>query len=107
MKTISFFRTNAMLVVALLTAGITMSFQIAENSQNADDVVYHYIGTDMTENFNDVNNWSTINNSNPCGVEKVLPCKITLPENVSLSSVLGSNSNSIILDLSEGFKSEP
>ncbi|MHA6727581.1 hypothetical protein ACX3PU_05900 [Chryseobacterium sp. A301] len=107
MKIISFLRTNAMLVVALLTAGITMSFQMAEKSQNAEDVVYHYIGTDMTDDFSDLSNWSTVNNQVNCSTtELALPCKITLPETTPLSSVLYGKNNAAVKAISEGFKPE-
>lgn len=96
-----------MLAAALLTAGVTMSFKVAEKKA-ATDIVYHYIGTDMNPgSFRNTANWSTTNNSVGCvSEEPQLPCKITLPENVSLSSVLGSKDNSEVLAISEGYKPE-
>lgn len=108
MKTKSFIKAHGMWVVALLTAGITMSFQMANSNKSADDVVYHYIGTDMGDQFNDLSNWSTTNNGILCITTRAdLPCKITLPANVSLGSVLGNKDNDQVLDISEGFKQEP
>jgi hypothetical protein len=58
--------------------------------------------------FRNVDNWSTTNNSVGCVSEvPELPCKITLPDNVSLGTVLGSKSNAEVLDISEGYKPEP
>ncbi len=105
MKTNSFIKAHGMWVVALLTAGITMSFQMAEKDLKTEDVVYHYIGNSVHDQFNDVNMWSITNDSNPCvELDDDLPCKITLPEGVTLSSELGSKSNSAVLLRSEGYK---
>ena len=95
--------------IALLIAGITMSFQMTNKDVAAEDVVYHYIGTSaLTDEFNDLSMWSTTNDSNPCVTEEAeLPCKITLPENISLGSVLGTKDNNQVLAISEGRKQEP
>lgn len=107
MKTKSFIKAHGMWVVALLTAGITMSFQMASTNKTLDDIEYHYIGTDMGDQFNDLSNWSTTNNGVPCIItEDVLPCKITLPENVSLASELANKDNAQVLLRSEGYKQE-
>lgn len=108
MKIITFIKTNMMLAAAILTAGATMSFTMAEKKAVV-DVEYHFIGDDMDPgSFRNPANWSTTNNSVACiSEEPILPCKITLPENVSLGSVLGSKNNAEVLAISEGYKPAP
>ena len=108
MKTISFLRNHFLVAIALLTAGVTMSFTMAEKKA-VTDVEYHFIGDDMDPgSFRNLANWSTTNNSVACvSEEPILPCKITLPENVSLGNVLGSKNNAEVLAISEGYKPAP
>lgn len=93
-----------MLGIAVLTAAITMSFKTADHKPAA--TVHYYVSTDMSPGaFRNVANWSTTNNSIGCVTEEdELPCKITVPEGSSLSSILASKSNPQVLVISEGYK---
>ncbi|MBF8457240.1 hypothetical protein IV494_08595 [Kaistella sp. G5-32] len=107
MKTFKFLKINFMLVVALLTAGITMSFKLAE--KNSADTAYYYISEDMSEgSFHNVNNWTTASSGGAdCVTTGDRPCKVIVPENSSLGSVLGSKNNSQVLAISVNRKLEP
>lgn len=107
MKNFQLIKGNLMLLAALLTAGVTMSYKMAEKKTAA--TVHYYVSSDMSAGaFRNVANWSTTNNSVDCvTTEDVLPCKITVPENTSLSSILAGKSNDQVLDISEGYKPEP
>lgn len=107
MKTLQFLKINFMVVVALLTAGVTMSFKMADHKPIG--TVHYYVSSDMSAGaFRNVANWSTIDDKVTCGEEEdVRPCKITVQEGTSLSSVLGSKSNPQVLLISEGYKPEP
>lgn len=107
MKTLSFLRTNLMLAAAILTAGITMSFKMTENKSAATE--HYYISSSMSAGaFRNVSNWSTTNSNGNCVSQlDERPCKITVPEGVALSTVLGTKSNDEVIDISEGYKLEP
>lgn len=84
-----------------------MSFKMAESKNAATD--YYYVSDDMSDGaFRTVAHWSTTNNSVGCVTnEDVLPCKIAVPDNTSLSSILAGKSNEQVLDISDGYKPEP
>lgn len=107
MKHFQLIKTHFMLAAALLTAGVTMSFKVAENKNAA--TVYYYVSDDMSDGaFRAPAHWSTTNNSVGCVTsEDVLPCKIAVPDNTSLSSILAGKSNDEVLDISDGYKPEP
>lgn len=97
MKTISFLRTNAMLVVALLTAGITMSFQMAE--KEVVDTIYTYNSSSTVEGeFAKSSNWIMVVQTPPtCDVSGNRPCNITVPAGLTLDSQISDLSNSQVL----------
>lgn len=108
MKTIKFLKSYFLLAIALLTAGITLSFKMAEKSEVKEPTVFHYISDDMSEgDFNKVANWSTADDEVECGTIRVRPCAITVPENSTLATVLGNKTNDEVLNISEGFKPQP
>lgn len=96
MKTISFLRNHFLVAIALLTAGITMSFEMAENEKAA-ETVYYYNSNDLSEGaFATVGNWSsTISPS--CLAFGNRPCKMTVPQGASLSDQIGSKTNDDVL----------
>lgn len=105
MKGLAFFKTNLLLVTALLTAALTMSFK--QDKSRA--TVHYYISEDMSEGaYRNVANWDTVNRDGVnCGTVQIRPCKITVATGSSLSAVLGSKTNSQVLAVSEGFKPNP
>lgn len=107
MKTIHFLRTHFLLAAALLTAGITLSFKMADDKNAA--TVHYYVSEDMSEGaFRNTANWNTVNEDDvACGTVQIRPCKITVATGSSLSAVLGSKTNSQVLGISEGFKPNP
>ena len=104
MKTLSFLRTNIMLVAALLTAGITMSFKSSAPPPAA--TIHYYVSSSMSAGaFRNVSNWSTTNSNGTCvTLVDQRPCQITVPDGVALSTILGTKSNDDVLDISEGYK---
>ena len=107
MKTLKFLRTHFLLAVALLTAGVTMSFKMADNNSLA--TTHYYVSEDMSEGaFQNTANWNTVNSDGVnCGTLQIRPCKITVSTGSSLNSVLGSKTNIQVLGISEGFKPNP
>ena len=107
MKTIHFLRTHFLLIAALLISGITMSFSGSDSDKAA--TVYHYDSTSMSPGaFSNVSNWATgTPNENCASPRDVRPCKITVPEGSTLSSILAGKNNSQVLDISEGYLPEP
>lgn len=107
MKTIHFLGTHFVLAAALLTAGITMSFKTETSKKAA--TVYHYDSTSMAPGaFSTVANWAVGNPVENCATPRdVRPCKITVPEGSTLSSILAGKNNSQVLDISEGYLPEP
>ena len=95
MKTLQFLKINFMLVVALLTAGITMSFKMAEN--RAVDTVYYYNSSDVSEgSFATVGNWSS-SISPSCLSTGARPCKMSVPSGSSLTAQIGGKTNAQVL----------
>lgn len=107
MKHLQLIKTHFMLAAALLTAGVTMSFKVAD--QKADDTAYFYNSDDMSEGaFHTVGNWTTSPSAEiGCVTSGVRPCKVIVPENSSLADVLGSKDNQEVLDISVNRKSAP
>ena len=98
MKTISFLRTNAMLVVALLTAGITMSFQMAE--KEVVDTIYTYNSSSTLPGaFANTGNWIAVTSSPSCEIEGERPCNIVVPAGTTLAAQIAGMTNSEVLDL--------
>lgn len=113
MKTIHFLRTHILLFAAMLVAGVMMSFGTDSGPKKSDKaaVVHYYVSNDMSAGaFRTAANWSTTDNSVPCieeEEENVRPCKITVQDGTSLSTVLAGKSNPQVLAISEGYKPEP
>lgn len=107
MKTIHFLRANILLFSTVLTAGIAMSFNAAKSKSTA--TVHYYVSSSMSPGaFANTSNWSTTNSNGECFTKRdERPCKITVPDNSSLSAVLAGKNNSQVLDISEGYKKEP
>lgn len=107
MKTLKFLQNNFLLAAALLTAGITMSFKLADTKPLA--TTHYYVSEDMSEGaFKNTANWNTVNSDGVnCGTLQIRPCKITVAAGSSLGAVLGSKTNSQVLGISEGFKPNP
>lgn len=108
MKTIKFLKTHFLLAIVLITAGITLSFKMADQAVTKSPIIYHYVSDDMTPGaFSNVANWNTVDDEVPCGSERFRPCAITVQENNTLSAVLGTKTNDEVLNISEGFKAAP
>ena len=84
-----------------------MSFKMAEKERAG--IVHYYVSDSMIPGaFSDVANWSTTNPNADCvSIRDERPCKITVPENSTLSSYLTGKNNSQVLDVSDGFQLEP
>lgn len=106
MKLNPFLKTHALAIAAVLFAATTMSFKLAEEKANTDSTVYYYVSPSTAPNaFHNTSNWNTSNSDNVnCSIQRVRPCKITVPDGQSLSDILGAKSNDEVLDISEGFK---
>ena len=97
MKNITFIKTNMMLAAALLTAGVTMSFKVAE--EKAAETVYYYNSNDVSEGaFATVGNWSS-SISPSCLTSGNRPCKMVAPDGTSLSDQIGGKTNDEVLDI--------
>ena len=97
MKHLQLIKTHFMLAAALLTAGVTMSFKVAE--ENAAETVYYYNSNDVSEGaFATVGNWSS-SISPSCLTSGNRPCKMTVPEGTSLSDQIGGKTNDEVLDI--------
>ena len=108
MKTIKFLRRHFFVAIALLTAGVTLSFKMAEKEEVKAPTIYHYVSDDMEEgDFKKVANWSTVDDEVQCGADRIRPCAITVQENSTLATVLGNKTNSEVLDISEGYQPAP
>lgn len=108
MKNFKFLRTYFLLAVALFTTGIALSFKAAEKAEVQSPTVYHYVSDDMSAGaFSNVSNWSTIDDEVACGSERFRPCAVTIQEGGTLSAVLGSKTNTEVLNISEGYKPAP
>ena len=116
MKMIHSLKSNILLIAGLIAVVLTMSFTQG-NTENRDktekietaDTVYHYVSSDMTSGaFANPANWSTTNANGACSSpEPIRPCKITVPEGSSLSSVLSGKNNDEVLGISDGYKGQP
>lgn len=94
MKTLHFIKAHAMIAVALLSIGITMSFKLAD--ANRFDTVYYYQSTDTSEGaFADTSHWNTTMAT--CATLGNRPCKVNVPTGSSLSAVIGGKTNAQVL----------
>lgn len=106
MKIKQFFKTNALAIAAIIFAGTTMSFKLAERKAAPQD--FYYNSNDISANaFHNVANWNTTMPADCSTEEPVRPCKVTVPEGSTLSSVLGSKTNSQVLAISQGYRPAP
>lgn len=97
MKNITFIKTNMMLAAALLTAGVTMSYKVAE--EKAAETVYYYNSNDVSEGaFATVGNWSS-SISPSCLTSGNRPCKMVVPDGTSLSDQIAGKTNDEVLDI--------
>ena len=95
MKTLKFLQNNFLLAAALLTAGITMSFKMAEKDAAA--TTYYYNSSDISANaFADISHWVTTN-AESCLTEGDRPCRIVVPDGQTLSSMLSGKNNDQVL----------
>lgn len=101
MKTISFLKRHFLVAIALLTAGVTMSFKMAEK-EKAVDTVYYYNSNDLSEgSFATVSNWS--NSISPsCVSLGDRPCKMTVPTGSTLNAQIGGKTNTQVLAIHPG-----
>lgn len=96
MKTIKFLQNHFLLAAALLTAGITMSFKMAEN--NKADTIYTFNSSDLSEgSFAKTANWMVGSSTTGCLTSGNRPCNIVVPSGSSLSSEIGGLTNSQVL----------
>lgn len=109
MKTIKFLKTHFLLAIVLLTAGIMLSFKMEDKAVMVKaPTIYHYVSDDMNPGaFSNVANWSTVDDEVVCGSVRVRPCAVTIQEGSTLSAVLGTKTNTEVLDISDGFKPAP
>lgn len=109
MKTIKFLNTHFLLAIVLLTAGVMLSFTMADKEVVVKaSTIYHYVSDDMSPGaFSNVSNWSTIDDEVACGSERFRPCAVTIQEGSTLTAVLGTKTNTEVLNISEGYKPAP
>jgi len=102
MKTIKFLKSSFMPVVAIVTAGLTMSFEMAEKA----DTTYYYNSTDTSANaFADAGHWMVGDpEEQDCFEEGNRPCRIDVPQNQTLSSMLAGKDNAQVLNIAQGRK---
>lgn len=94
MKTISFFKRHFLVAIALLTAGVTMSFKMAEKDAAT---TYFYNSSDISANaFAEVSHWATTN-AESCLTEGDRPCRIVVQDGQTLSSMLSGKNNDQVL----------
>ena len=107
MKLIQFLKVNALAIAAVIVAGTTMSFKMAEK-RNAPQTFY-YNSTDTNPgDFHMVSNWSTTDNpEDPCFTKGERPCKVIVPDGSTLSTVLGSKTNAQVLAIAIDRKATP
>ena len=108
MNTFKFLQSHFLVAIALLTAGVTMSFKMAEK-ESVDDTAYYYISEDMSEGaFHNVNNWTTSTSGGiGCVTTGDRPCRVNVPEDSSIGAVLGSKNNLQGLGISVNKKLAP
>lgn len=99
MKTKSFIKAHGMWVVALLTAGITMSFQMAE--KEAVDTIYTYNSSSTAEGeFANSSNWMVVVSTPPsCSPLGNRPCNIVVPDGTTLEDQIDGLSNEAVLEI--------
>ena len=109
MKTIKFLNTHFLLAIVLLTAGVMLSFTMADKEVVVKaSTIYHYVSDDMSAGaFSNVSNWSTVDDEVACGSERFRPCAVTIQEGSTLTAVLGTKTNTEVLNISEGYKPAP
>lgn len=96
MKTFKFLQTHFLLAAALLTAGITMSFEMAENTKA--DTIYTFNSSDLSEgSFAKTANWMVVSSAPGCLTTGNRPCNIVVPTGSSLAAEIGGLSNSQVL----------
>lgn len=95
MKTLSFLKSHFLVAAALLTAGVTMSFKMADSK--AVNTVYYYNSSDTTPGaFADDSNWTTTE-SFSCITLSDKPCKMTVPPGTTLNDQIGGKTNAQVL----------
>lgn len=96
MKTISFLKNHFMLMVALLTAGVTMSFKVAESHE--DDTVYTYDSFDLSPGaFANTANWKVVSSVPACASSGKRPCNMIVPAGSTLGAQISGLTNSQVL----------
>lgn len=101
MKTIKFLKINLLVIVAVLFASSVMSFNIHEKKTEGN---YHYYNSSSVSSFNTLSKWDVMNNSENCISGGERPCKIFVPEGLTLSDVIGGKTDQYILQEAEGTK---
>ncbi|MBU8883851.1 hypothetical protein KSK37_12215 [Kaistella sp. DKR-2] len=96
MKTIHFLRTHFLLMAAILTAGITMSFKMTEKTTA--DSIYTYNSDKVTEgSFANTANWMVVSSAPSCQSTGNRPCNIVVPAGQTLASQIAGLNNSQVL----------
>ncbi|OPB71135.1 hypothetical protein [Elizabethkingia meningoseptica] len=100
-------KANAVAIAAVIFSGAVMSFKVME--KKAADQTFYYISEDMNEGaFHNTANWTnSASGSAGCVTSGDRPCKVIVPEGSSLSSVLGSKTNSQVLGIAVQRKLAP
>ena len=99
MKPIQFLKVNAWAIAAVIVAGTTMSFKMAEKQAKADDQVFYYNSTDTSPNaFANPANWSETPTFS-CSTTGNKPCKMVVPAGEELIDQIGGLSNAQVLNI--------
>ena len=98
MKHLQFIRTHFLLAVALLTAGITMSFSANNPDSDKADTIYTYNSADLSPGaFANTANWMVVPSAPGCVTSGNRPCNIAVPAGSTLASQISGLSNSQVL----------
>ncbi|ATL42190.1 hypothetical protein [Elizabethkingia occulta] len=98
MKINHFFKTNALAIAAIIFAGTTMSFKLAE--KKAAPVTYFYNSSLTSAGaFADPSHWQATDLPG-CETEGERPCKIIVPDGSSINAVLSGKTNAQVLSIS-------
>lgn len=95
MRTIKFLKLKLMLVAAVLTIGVAMSFASRESE---DAIVYEYDNSSTMEGaFGNPANWAVTTSSPSCLSIGQRPCRITVLAGSNLAAQIGGKTNAQVL----------
>ena len=103
MKPIQFLKVNALAIAAVIVAGTTMSFKMAEKQAKETTTFFFYTSTAPIANDHslaDPARWSDTDSGYSCQTSGNLPCKIEVPEGETIDDVLSGLNNTNVMAIS-------